>query len=81
MPTVKATYENRAKETYSDRKNYFFVDLKEIQENDLDLSYNRYKEYEYIEQKYDPPKEILAKLIELEKDILQDMNELNGLIK
>jgi type I restriction enzyme M protein len=46
----------------------------------LNLSYNRYKEYEYIEQKYDPPMEILTKLIALENEILEDMNELNGLI-
>ena len=49
--------------------------------HDLDLSYNRYKEYEYVEQKYDPPKEILAKLIALEHEIIEDMNQLNELIK
>ncbi len=80
LPDVKVAYEARKKAKYEDRKNHFFVDLKEIQDNDLDLSYNRYKEYEYIEQKYDPPKEILSKLISLEKEILEDMNELNGLI-
>lgn len=80
LPEVKTAYDARTKAKYDDRKNYFFVELKEIQENDLDLSYNRYKEYEYVEQKYDPPKEILTKLIELEREILEDMNELNGLI-
>jgi len=44
------------------------------------LSYNRYKEYVYVEQTYDSPKEILGKLILLEKEILQDMEELNNLI-
>lgn len=80
LPEVKTAFDARVKAKYENRKNYFFVELKEIQENDLDLSYNRYKEYEYVEQKYDPPKEILAKLIQLEKEILEDMNELNGLI-
>ncbi|WP_321343148.1 N-6 DNA methylase [uncultured Draconibacterium sp.] len=80
LPDVKVAYEARNKVEYVDRKNHFFVELKEIQENDLDLSYNRYKEYEYIEQKFDPPKEILSKLIDLEKEILEEMNELNGLI-
>jgi type I restriction enzyme M protein len=80
LPDVKAAFDAKGKTKYDNRKNHFFVELKEIQENDLDLSYNRYKEYEYVEQKYDPPKEIMAKLISLEKEILEDMNELNILI-
>jgi len=81
LPDVKIAYDTRNKVKYEDRKNHFFIELQDIQDNDLDLSYNRYKEYEYIEQQYDPPKEILGKLIDLEKEILEDMNELNGLIK
>lgn len=77
---VKASFDAKMKTKYENRKNHFFVELKEIQQNDLDLSYNRYKEYEYAEQKYDPPKDILAKLIKLEEEILEDMNELNSLI-
>lgn len=80
LPEVKEAYEARAKAKYENRKNHFFVELGEIKDNDLDLSYNRYKEHEYVEQKYDPPKQILAKLISLEKEILEDMNDLNGLI-
>lgn len=80
LPEVKNAFDARSATKYSNRKNYFFVKREEIQENDLDLSYNRYKEYEYVEQTYDPPKEILAKLISLEEEILADMNELNGLI-
>lgn len=80
LPTVKSEYTARKKAEYPDRKNHFFVPLTEIKENDLDLSYNRYKEYEYTEQSYDPPKEILAKLLEMEEGIIADMQELNDLI-
>ena len=80
LPFVKNEFTARKTAKNPDRKNHFFVPLSEIQENDLDLSYNRYKEYEYTEQKYDPPKEILAKLVEMEKEILADMQELNDLI-
>lgn len=80
LPTVKTEFTARIGAEYPDRKNHFFVPLDEIQKNDLDLSYNRYQEYEYEEQEYDPPKKILAKLIALEEGILVDMNELNGLI-
>jgi type I restriction enzyme M protein len=80
LPETKAAFDNRAKSKTKERKSHFFVPIAEIQENDLDLSFNRYKEYEYIEQTYEPPKEILAKLMKLEKEILQDMEELNSLI-
>lgn len=80
LPIVKNKYNDRKTATYPDRKNHFFVPLADIQENDLDLSYNRYKEYDYTEQTYEPPKVILAKLIEMEQGILADMQELNDLI-
>jgi len=81
LPTVKTEFTTRIDAEYPDRKNHFFVPIDEIQENDLDLSYNRYNEYEYKEQEYDPPREIMAKLITLEEEILADMNELNELIR
>ncbi|MGB5919105.1 N-6 DNA methylase [Arcobacter sp.] len=80
LPTTKKLFRNRSNLEYKDRKSYFFVKLSEIIDNKLDLSYNRYKEYEYDEQTYEPPKEILSKLISLEKEILSDLDELNGLI-
>ncbi len=80
LPETKDTFDNRVKSKTKDRKSHFFVPIAEIQENDLDLSFNRYKEYEYVEQTYEPQKEILAKLMKLEKEILKDMEELNSLI-
>jgi len=80
LPETKDAFDNRTKSKTKDRKSHFFVPITEIQENDLDLSFNRYKEYEYVEQTYEPPKEILAKLMKLEKEILKDMEELNSLI-
>lgn len=80
LPETKKLFHNRERLEYIDRKRYFFVNISEIIDNDLDLSYNRYKEYEYDEQTYELPKEILSKLISLEKEILFDMNELNELI-
>lgn len=80
LPETKTAFDKRSKSKTKDRKSHFFVPIAEIQENDLDLSFNRYKEYEYVEQTYEPPKEILAKLMKLEKEILKDMEELNSLI-
>jgi type I restriction enzyme M protein len=80
LPETKLAFDKRNKTKEKNRKTHFFVPITEIKENDLDLSYNRYKEYEYVEQKYEPPKEILSKLMKLEKEILTDMEELNSLI-
>lgn len=80
LPETKEAFDKRNKTKTKDRKSHFFVPIEEIQENDLDLSFNRYKEYEYTEQTYEPPKDILAKLMKLEKEILKGMEELNSLI-
>jgi type I restriction enzyme M protein len=80
LPETKEAFDKRNKTKTEGRKSHFFVPITEIQKNDLDLSFNRYKEYEYIEQTYEPPKVILAALMKLEKEILKDMEELNSLI-
>ena len=80
LPKLKSTFDDRVKSIENDRKTHFYVPIKEIQENGLDLSYNRYKEYVYEEKTYEPPKDILAKLMKLEKEILRDMEELNSMI-
>lgn len=58
----------------------FFVSVEEIRANKYDLSINRYKEVRYEEAKYDPPKKILARLQELEKEIAADLDELEGML-
>jgi type I restriction enzyme M protein len=63
------------------KQKHFYVPIADIIANGCDLSLNRYKEIHYEEATYDPPKEILAKLIAMEKEILKDMNSLNELIK
>ncbi|MEZ4886298.1 MAG: class I SAM-dependent DNA methyltransferase [Chitinophagales bacterium] len=80
LPEVKKRYKIRQATTYKDRKTHFFVPIDEIQKNGLDLSYNRYKEYEYVEQKYATPKKILAIILALENEILEELNELNEII-
>jgi type I restriction enzyme M protein len=70
---------NLAKDT--DRKaKAFFVPKEEIAENGYDLSINRYKEIEYEEVSYDPPKVILGKLKALEHEIMADLKELEVML-
>jgi type I restriction enzyme M protein len=80
LPIAVDAYHNRATNTAIERKNHFFVNLDEIQKNDLDLSYNRYREFEYEEQNYEAPQDILKALFVLEEEIIMEMEELKNLI-
>lgn len=58
----------------------FWVSADEIRENKYDLSINRYKDVVYEEEEYEPPKEILKRLKILEKEIQEELEELEGMI-
>jgi len=64
----------------TNEKRHFWVSKDEIVTNKYDLSINRYKEVVYEEEVYDPPKQILGKLVSLENDILKDLNELEAML-
>lgn len=65
----------------NDRKaKAFIVPAKEIRKSNYDLSLNRYKEMVYDEDEYDPPKEILLRMKELEKEIMKGITELEGML-
>ena len=58
----------------------FMVSKKEIADNDYDLSINKYKEVEYVAVEYSPTSEIMANIREIEKQISQEMDELEMLL-
>lgn len=80
LPIAKDAYNQRESDTPIKRTNYFYVSIDEIKDNGLDLSYNRYKLFEYEEQIYEPPQKILDALFQLEEEIREDMDELRNLI-
>ena len=81
IPDIISKWKNRDPEKNTDRKaKAFTVPVKEIIDNKYDLSINRYKEIEYEEVEYDPPKEILQKLRDLENEIRKDLDELEGML-
>ena len=59
----------------------FFVDMKEIVDNDYDLSINKYKEVIYEKVEYPPTNEILADIEKLNKEIDKNLEELKALLK
>jgi type I restriction enzyme M protein len=80
LPDIVEKWNNRKKQTGNNRgSKFFWVDKKEIEKYDFDLSINRYKETEYKEVKYDNPKVILAKIEELEREITAGIAQLKKL--
>ena len=59
----------------------FCVPRADIAAQSYDLSISRYKEVEYEAVEHRPPKEILAELAKLEKEIQRGMTELEGSLK
>lgn len=59
----------------------FLVPFTEIQENDYDLSINRYKEIVYEEVQYDQPEVILERIEKLDEERTQIQKQLEGLLK
>lgn len=81
LPDMLMRWQQRDPKKDTDRtRKHFFVPAEDIRENKYDLSINRYKETVYQEEKYDPPKEILDRMIALEKEIMADMEELRGML-
>lgn len=82
IPDIIKRFHNRSEEDSRARtERSFFVSIDEIRENEYDLSLNRYKEIVYEEVKYDPPEVILGQVKELEKEILQGIEELEEMVK
>lgn len=82
LPDVLARWTNRGT-TECERPRTaqsFCVPKAEIAEKNYDLSLNRYMEVVYEEVKHDPPQKILAELKALETEILQGIEELEGML-
>lgn len=77
LPDIIEKWKKRKEETESKRNSkFFYIDKKEIEEADFDLSINRYKIIDYEEVKYEDPKTILAKIEALEKEIIVGLDDL-----
>ena len=82
IPDIISRFKNL--EAEKDRKRTdksFMVSKMEIADNDYDLSINKYKEVEYVAVEYPPTSEIMANIREIEKQISQEMDELEKLLK
>ena len=81
IPDIVARFKNPEGEKNRERtEKSFFVPKAEIAENGYDLSINKYKKTEYVPVEYPPTSEIMADLRDLEKQITETMNELEGML-
>jgi type I restriction enzyme M protein len=82
LPDIHKKWLVREKTKKNDRKaKHFFVPVEEIRENKYDLTLTRYRESEYEEAQYDPPKEILKRLRKLDAEVGRGMDELERMLK
>jgi len=82
LPDVVEKWNKRLEENNSDKsQKHFFVSAEDIRNNKYDLSISKYKEVVYKEVEYDKPQIILEKMFSLEKNILDEMNQLKEMLK
>lgn len=83
LPDVIATYQQwcEGEGGFSDRAGRAFeVSADEIRAMGCDLSINRYKQAPAVEIRHDQPKDVIDRLIALEREILADAVELKGML-
>lgn len=77
LPDVVEKWNSRRTQTENKRNTrFFYVDKKEIEESDYDLSINRYKITDFIKVEYDDPDLILERIELLENEINADLKKL-----
>jgi type I restriction enzyme M protein len=81
IPDILERFANLEKEEGKDRTaQSFFVPIEEIEQNDYDLSINRYKELVYEKVDYGKPEKILEEIEELDKNISKGLKELKEIL-
>ncbi len=82
IPDIISRYHNLENEKGRKRtEKSFLVPKEEIVKKDYDLSINRYKEIEYDEVEYEAPKVIIQRIKELEQQILDGLNDIEGMVQ
>ncbi|MBC2703196.1 type I restriction-modification system subunit M [Desulfobacula sp.] len=81
LQDIVEKFKKRDQKKGNDRKKkYFFVLKQEVVDEKYDLTFNRYREDVFEEVEYEKPKKILTKLKLLEKNITEDLLELEEIL-
>jgi type I restriction enzyme M protein len=77
LPDIVDKWKHRHEQSENDKfSKFFWVDKAEIEENNYDLSINKYKSTLHKEIEYEDSKKILEKVNIMEKEILEAINNL-----
>lgn len=81
IPDIVERFHHREQETERKRtEKSFMVSKQEIVDNGYDLSINKYKEVEYVPVEYPTTSDIMANIREIEREIGNEMDELERLL-
>lgn len=82
IPDIIERFRNRDKEADRSRTDKsFMVPVKEIIDNDYDLSINKYKKVEYVPVEYPSTDEIMKQIMELDAEATKQLIELQKMLK
>lgn len=77
IPDIVEKWKHRKEQTENKKNSkFFYVDRKEIEDADFDLSINHYKVTDHEEVQFEDPKVILEKVEKLENEILMSIKNL-----
>lgn len=79
LPTALDKFQNRDKLTEK-AKQYFHLSIDEVNKSTLELHFDKYKIYEEEREDFRPPHELMKAIMSLEKNIMEDLQKLNGMI-
>jgi type I restriction enzyme M protein len=81
IPDIIERFRNRDKEAERSRTDKsFMVPVKEIIDNDYDLSINKYKKVEYVPVEYPSTDEIMKQIMELDAEAAKQLEELQKML-
>ena len=82
IPDIIERFKNRDKEAERSRTDKsFMVPVKEIIDNDYDLSINKYKKVEYVPVEYPSTEEIMKQIMELDAEATKQLVELQKMLE
>ena len=81
IPDIIARFRNLEGEADRERtEKSFLVPKEEIVDNDYDLSINKYRKTEYVQEKYAPSSEIIAELKRLNAQLAEELDKLEKML-
>lgn len=82
LPAALAAWRKRSDSDLSDRSSQAFaVSAEDVRAAGYDLSVGRWRERVHVEQKYDSPAKIVKQMQETERTILEELEQLEGMLR